>query len=591
MKVDDDDLRGDGDWRLVFRMWPWMKPDLALWAVAIAAAPVSAAMAVVQPILIKTAIDDHVLLGDADGAARIALGFLMAVIGAFVAESLYTIAIGYAAMRAIGRLRHDVVAHTLSLSQSFFDVRPTGRLLTRATSDVEALGETLTAGAITIVLDAMMVVGVLVGMFILDWRLTLLVLALAPPIALAVEVIRRRLRSAYLEIRGSLSTLNAFTAERLAGMEVIQLTSGEARASRQHAERLETYRDANVRSNVWDALLFALMDGASAITVALVLWYGTQGFGGLVTAGLVAAFVDYVGRLFRPIQEFSQKVAILQRAGASLEKLVALLDHDEAISPGDPASVPPSVGRIVLDDVSFGYQPGNDVVRGVSFAVDPGEVVALVGRTGSGKSTLAKLLARGYDGYRGSIRLDGVELSSIPPAVVRRRVGQVRQDVQLFPGDVRFNLTLGAPFDDDTLRRAIAGAQADACVAALGGLDGTIAPQGANLSVGEAQLLSFARTMAYDPPIIVLDEATASVDSLTEARLQAATDALMAHKTVIVIAHRLSTIVRADRIVVLDQGRVVEVGRHEALLAARGVYANLYAQQFEGPEAAATVVG
>lgn len=591
MKVDDDDLRGSGDLRLVLRLWPWVKSDAALWAVAMVAAPISAALGVVQPALIKWAIDDHVLQGDADGAARLALFFLLAVVGAFVAESAYTVAIGYAAMRAIGRLRHDVVSHTLSLSQSFFDVRPTGRLLTRATSDVEALGETLTAGAITIVLDAMNVLGVLIGMFVLDWRLTLIVLALAPPIGLAVEVLRRRLRTAYLEIRASLSTLNAFTAERLAGIEVVQLTSDEARTSKQHADLLERYRSANVRSNVWDALLFAMMDGASAITVALVLGYGTAGFGGLVTAGLVAAFVDYVGRLFRPIQEFSQKIAVLQRAGASLEKLVALLDHHEQITPGDPALVPPPIGQIELTDVAFGYQPGNDVVHGVSFTVAPGEVVAIVGRTGSGKSTLAKLLARVYDGYRGSIRLDGVELRDLPPAVVRRRVGQVRQDVQLFPGDVRFNLTLGAPIPDDALERAIADAQAGPAVAALGGLDGTIAPQGANLSVGEAQLLSFARTMAYDPPIVVLDEATASVDSLTEARLQAATDALLAKKTVIVIAHRLSTITRADRIVVLDAGRVVEIGRHEVLLAKGGMYANLYAQQFEDPAEARTARG
>jgi ATP-binding cassette subfamily B multidrug efflux pump len=593
--MDDDDLKAPADFRLLLRALPILAPEAPLYLLALLAAPVSTVLQLVLPWLLKVAIDDHIVKKDVPGVLRVAGAYLAATLTAFVFEAIYTMALSYGATWTIARLRLQIFDKTLSFSAAFWDKRPTGRLLTRATSDVEALGETLTAGAFTIVLDALLVLGTAIAMFWLNWRLTLVAALIAPVVFAVVELCRRQLRTLFLVIRASLSTLTAYTAERLTGLEVLQLYSAEERALARHDRLLARYADANIRSNIWDALLFAIVDGLAAVTMALILWWGSGhsladgAAGGAVTAGLVAAYLDYVGRLFRPIQEFSQKLAVLQRAGASLEKIFGLLDHREHIEPGDLA-LPSPKGEIELRGVGFAYASGQTILRDVTFRLGAGEVVALVGRTGSGKSTIARLITRTYDGYSGSITLDGHELRRIHPRDVRRAIGLVRQDVQLFPGTVRFNLTLGHPISDARLVDAISAAQADEVVARLGGLDGAVSHQGANLSVGEAQLLAFARVLAHDAPVIVLDEATASVDTLTEAKIQAATKAVFERKTSLVIAHRLSTIVNADRIVLLDAGGVLEVGSHDELMAQDGSYAALFRQQFiaspsDAPEA------
>lgn len=569
-------LSTQGDVRLLARVVPMARPDAWLYALAFLCAPATAALVVLQPYLLKLAIDDYMIPGDIEGLRRLAFGYLAAVVIAFAAQAMYTLLLSYASVRTITRVRTRVYEHTLSMAQNTFDVEPTGKLLTRATSDVEALGETLTAGAITLVIDVLLVLGILAAMVALDWRLTLIMVLVAPVIVVVLDRVRRVLRRLYLRVRTALSNLNAFTAERLHGLEVVQLYADETRTLAQYDERLIDYRDAAIRTNVWDAFLYAAMDGLRVITMALVLWYGGASvFEGAMTAGLLAAFLDYVSRLYRPIQEFSSKVAILQRAASALQKIFGLLDHADRITPGD-VELKGFEGRLVMRDVRFRYRDGPEVLRGVDLQVNPGETVAVVGRTGSGKTTIAKLLVRLYDGYEGSITVDGEELRRVTPTSVRRAVGMVRQDVQLFPGDVRFNLTLGREVDDAALNTAVDRVHAMGAVERLGGLDGRVETGGTNLSAGEAQLLAFARTMVHDPPFVILDEATASVDSLTEARLQAATDEVLSRRTVLVIAHRLSTIVRADRIVVMDAGQVVEVGTHPELLALGGVYARLF---------------
>jgi len=570
------------DTALLRQLIPFMRGDAWLYAIALLAAPVSALLVVSQPWLLKIAIDDYIVVGDANGLQKVALAYLGAVVIAFVFESVYTLTLSYAAMRTVTRLRDEVYAHTLSMSHSFYDRVPTGKLLTRATSDVEALGETLTAGAITIVLDILKVGGILLAMFTLDWRLTLVMLLIGPPLAVFVEVIRRILRRLYLAVRTNLADLNAYLAERLHGVKIVQLYSDEERAIANFDERLYRYRDATIRTNIWDALMYATVDGLSSICMAMMLWYGGSGFfESAITAGLLAAFIDYIGKLFTPIREFSAKVAVIQRASSALEKIFGLLDHREHIEQGSLVA-----GRelesLVLDDVCFSYTEGHDVVCGLSLKVMPGEVVAVVGRTGSGKTTLGKLLIRAYQGYRGSIRINGQEISELTLDSARAVIGMVHQDVMLFPGDVRFNLALGHEIPDEDLLEAIRIVHAGDAVARIGGLDGRVEHEGRNLSVGEGQLLAFARTMAHDAPVVILDEATASVDSLTEARIQEATKALLERKTVLVIAHRLSTIMNADRIVVLDAGRVVEIGTHAELMQSGGMYANLFHSQFTG---------
>lgn len=569
------------DWSLVRKLVPFLRGDRHLYILALIAAPISTLLVVVQPYLMKRAIDDAILVGDAATLESLAFFYLGAVIVGFLAETGYTITISYAAMRTITRLREGVYTHTLEMAQGFFDREPTGKLLTRATSDVDALGETLTAGAITIILDVLLVTGILIAMFTMHASLTLVMLVLAPALGFVVDRIRRILRKLYLKVRTALATLNAFTAERLEGVRVVQLYSDEERAVEAYEDRLYRYRDATIRTNIWDALLFAFVDGLSSIAVALMLyWGGIVSAEGAVTAGLLAAFIDYVGRLFEPIRNFSAKIAVIQRAISALEKIFGLLDHHERITPGDEELAGEFDG-ICFENVSFRYgDEGDNVLSDVSFEIGKGEVVALVGRTGSGKSTIAKLLIRAYDGYEGSILFGGAELSNLRLDDVRRELGMVHQDVQLFPGDVRFNLTLGREVDDETLWENVRLMRATPAVEKLGGLEGRVQHKGGNLSVGEGQLLSFARTMVYDPPVVILDEATASVDTMTEAAIQEATDAIFERKTVLVIAHRLSTIMNADRILVLDAGRVIESGSHTELMEAGGMYADLFHSQF-----------
>ncbi|HMV68109.1 MAG TPA: ABC transporter ATP-binding protein [Myxococcota bacterium] len=570
-----------GLWR---GLWGFLRRDLALWGLALLLAPATAVSVVLQPWLLKSVIDEHIVTGDLDGIRVAALTYLAAVLAGFCFQVGHTAALSIAATRTIGHVRRAVFEHLVTLPAAFFDREPSGRLLTRATSDVEALSETLNAGAFTLLLDLLQVIGVLAAMVRLDPWLTLTLLLVAPPLVLIIELLRRRLRALFGEIQTSQSALNAWISERLEGLETVQLHADEGRAIAGFDDRLARYRDASIRSNLYDALMYASVDGIGVAATALILWYGSGGaLSGVITAGVLAAFIDYLGKLIGPIQEFSQKIAVLQRASAALEKIFSLLDVDEAIPPGEPARAPLQ-GDVVLRDVGFAYPGGPPVLEGVDLVVHPREVLALCGRTGSGKTTLSAVLTRSYVGYTGSIRLDGHELSTLDPKVVRRAIGTVRQDVQLFPDTVRFNLTLGHPFDDAQILAAARAMRAERVVERLGGLDGHIAAGGKNLSSGEAQLLALARVTLHDPPIVLLDEATASVDPATEARVQEAIDELLSRKTVIVIAHRLGTILRATRVAVMDAGRVVEVGTHAELMARGEVYARLVQQRADATE-------
>lgn len=579
----------ESDLRTLARIWPFARPDAWAMGLALVLTPVVAALNLAQPWLLKEAIDGHIVPGQVEGLREIALLYLGAVVGGYLAVAAYSMLLAWSGQRTILRLRRALYAHTLGLSQGFFDRQPAGKLLTRITSDVESLGESITAGTVTIVLDVLMILGILGAMFALDWRLSLALLALAPALLAVLEGLRRRLKSLFLSVREALAAVNAFLAERVDGVQVVQLMGDEARTARRFDERNRRFRDATKTANWYDAGMFALVDGTSRVFTAVMLWVGagvaTDQLRGLgldvpfdpVTAGLMVAFIDYLDRLFRPLRELSGKVTIIQRAVASLSKIFWLFEAGSTVEDGG-GETGDIRGHIVLRDVRFRYRPdADDVLKGIDLEVQPGESVAIVGASGSGKTTLTRLLDRSYAGYTGSITLDGKELSGLRLSDLRREVAAVRQDIQVFSESVRFNVDLDNPAVDSEAREtASALVHADRFVHRLG-WEHTLRERGADLSVGEGQLLTFARTMAHDPAVIILDEATASVDSITEALVQDAIQRILERKTVIVIAHRLSTVQSADRIVVMGAGEILEQGSHAELMAMGGAYAALVA--------------
>ncbi len=398
------------------RLVPYLKPDWWAFALALLLTPATAGLSLVQPLLLKQAIDEHLVPGVAEGLMTIALLYLGAVVVGYVLEAGYVLSLAWGGQRSIVRLRSGIYQKILGLRQSYLDRQPAGKLMTRATSDVDALGEAFSSGLINIVLDLLMIVGTLTAMFMLDARMTVVLLLMAPPILGILEAIRRRLRVIFLEVREALASVNAFLAERVDGVEVVQLFGNEERSEELFDERNERFRRATTRSNVYDSFMYALVDGTASICVAVMLWYGSGlaskmglplPFIEPVSAGLLVAFIEYLDRLFRPLRELSSRIAVLQRGAAALEKILGLLDVTETVSTGgEPVS---SVeGEIVMKGVSFRYrEDAQDVLHEVDLEVKPGEVVAVVGATGSGKTTITRLLDTSYVGYRGSITLDG----------------------------------------------------------------------------------------------------------------------------------------------------------------------------------------
>ena len=587
MREDGDEVLGRAfDRRLVRRLWEAARAHHRLIYASTLLFPVIAALELAQPYLLKVAIDDHILRGDWSGLTIVA-GLYVAVLA-----TLYVARMGEAyLMHLTGqRVTHDLRAalftHVLRLDARFFDRNPVGRLMTRVLNDVEAVSDAFTSGLSAIVADVVTLSGVVAIMLWMDWHLALVTFAIVPFLVLAATYFRMHAREAYRAVRLRLSRLNGFLQESLQGMAVIQLFAREDDERQRFGALNASYRRALFGSSIFESSLYATVEALGAIAIALLVWYGAAEIvAGTLSFGALVAFLSYTNRFFLPIRDLGAKFTVMQAAMASAERIFDLLEERPAItSPPAPGARPTgeTATGLAFDGVWFAYDGAHWVLRDCSFAVAPGEHVAIVGATGEGKSTCARLLNRSYDVGRGRVLVGGVDVREWDLERLRRHVGLVFQDTVLFTGSVESNLRLGAGENvtADDVARAVRLANAETFVDTLPGrLEATLSERGANISHGQRQLLAIARALVYNPAILVLDEATSSVDPESEALIQEAMKRLLAGRTTITIAHRLTSVYAADRILVLHRGRVHEDGTHAELVRRGGLYARLWELQ------------
>ncbi len=576
------------DQRLAARLLAAARPHRRLVIGSLLLFPVIAVFELAQPYLLKIAIDNYILRADRVGLTAVAglyAGTLAALYGLRTLESYLMQLTG---QRVIHDLRAALFGHLLRMEARFFDRSAVGRLMTRILTDVEAVSEAFTSGLFAVVADVITLAGVVAVMLWLDWHLALVTFAIVPVLVGAAAFVRIRARDAYREVRRRIARLNAFLQESLQGMAVIQLFARERHERRAFQDLNRAYRRALFGSTIFEASLYASVEALGSVALASLIWYGGREIvGGTLTFGVLVAFIQYTNRFFLPIRDLGAKYTIMQSAMASAERIFGLLDRAPAIaSPVPPAAPRAAAAAVSFRSVWFAYEPGEWVLRDCSFEVAPGEHVALVGVTGEGKTTCARLLNRAYDVQQGQVLVGGVDVREWDLERLRREVGVVFQDTVLFTGTVETNLKAGADgaVSRADIDRALDIANAGPFVAALpGALEARLTERAGNLSLGQRQLLAIARALVYNPRILVLDEATSSVDSESEWLIREAMKRLQAGRTSITIAHRLSTIHGVDRILVLHRGRIHEEGRPADLLRRGGLYARLYELQVGAP--------
>jgi len=585
---EEEKLEKQYDAALMRRLLKYVKPYTRHMAIAIVLLLLASVLETAGPYLIKIGIDEHIAHGDQSGLWRIGLLYLGVLLLSFGFNYSRRYVMDWIGQHVVFDLRMHVFSHLQRLPLSFFDRNQVGRLMTRVTSDVEALNEMFSAGLVAIFGDIFTLTAILAIMFKLNWQLTLVTLSVVPLLFIATMIFKRKVRHAEREIRLLLAKINSFLQENLTGMAVVQLFNREEKNFSQFDERNERHLHAYRKVIFYHAVFYPVVEIIGALSVALIIWYGGgKILLGTLSFGSLVAFILYIDRFFQPISDLAEKYGILQTAMASSERIFKLLDEPAESSDGKLSTAATLVrGEIEFRNVSFGYREDQPVLKNISFKITPGEKVAIVGATGAGKTTIISLLTRFYDNYQGHILIDGRDIRERSIESVREHIGLVIQDVFLFAGTIEENIHLGnQQITPERMRQAAIDVGALRFIERLpNGFQEEVIERGNTLSVGQKQLLSFARALAYDPAILILDEATSSVDTETELTIQRALERLMENRTSIIIAHRLSTIQHCDRIIVMHKGEIRESGTHQDLLAQRGIYYRLYELQFAGQE-------
>jgi ATP-binding cassette subfamily B multidrug efflux pump len=575
------------DFKVLRRLLQFVRPYRGRFYLVIFLTFILGVLAPARVRLTQYTLDHDVAAGNYQGIVSVMVVLLVLLVVQSLLQYVHTYQSGRIGQYVIRDIRIRLFEHLVNLRIRFFDKTPIGRLVTRTISDVETLDDVFSEGLAAMAGDLVQILFILGFMFYANWRLSLVSLSTIPFMLLATYVFKEKIKVAFNEVRNAVANLNSFVQEHLTGMSVVQIFGNEKREFEKFDDINKEHRDSNLKSVLYYSVYFPVAEIIAAAGIGLLVWYGAKGIINEIdtgiTVGTLTAFIMYIQLFFRPIRLIADRYNTLQMGIVSSSRILNLLDDTEHLVENGDHIPEKIVGEVTFEHVWFAYNNEEYVLKDINLDVKPGETIALVGATGAGKSSIINLLNRFYEVNRGTIRIDGTDIRKFDLTTLRKNIGIVLQDVFLFSDTIRYNLTLGNPdVTDEMIVRAADAVGARTFIDRLpGGLDYNVMERGATLSVGQRQLLSFIRAMVYDPRILVLDEATSSIDSETEGMIQEAIEKMMANRTAIVIAHRLSTIQRAEKIVVLDKGEIKEIGRHEALLEAEGPYAQLHKMQYK----------
>lgn len=585
--MEKEEVKSGGivDFKVLKRLFQYAKPFIKQFYLLVFLTVLLAALMPIRPLLVQQAIDKYVPLGDTGGLMTMMIILVAHLIILAIIQYWHTYLAGWVGQSIIKDIRIKLYRHLLKLRLKFFDKTPIGRLVTRNVSDIETLSNVFSEGIAALIGDLLQLLVIMGFMFYMDWKLTLISLSTLPILIFSTYIFKEKIKVTFNDVRNAVSNLNSFVQEHVTGMNIVQIFNAEKRESKKFKAINKEHTKAHVKSVLYYSIYFPVAELIQAIAIGMLVWYGARGIlnDSGQGPGLIISFIMYIQMFFRPIRMIADRFNTLQMGIVSSNRIFDLLDSKEHIVDEGKHAPENLKGDVSFEKVWFAYNEEDYVLKDISFEVKAGQTVAFVGATGAGKSSVINLLSRFYEINRGKVEVDGINIKEYDVSVLRENIGVVLQDVFLFSDTIKANITLGNPaISDEKIMEAAALVGAKKFIEKLpGGLDYNVMERGATLSVGQRQLISFVRAMVYDPKIIVLDEATSSVDTETETLIQNAINVLMKGRTAIVIAHRLSTIHGADKIIVLDKGEIQEMGTHHELIKKEGFYSNLYHMQYK----------